>query len=135
MAGRGRRGQSPDSSRIGVGSAAKVFVLNPAGLDNPALAIAGSRAGAVGVLNAEFGAAAEWILPALRRLAEFGGSSIGLKLTEADVALLPLLEEFYGRLDHLIVDFPLLSDAGEEWVPRSQLSARMAQLVQQHTSG
>ena len=40
-----------------------IFVLNPAGCAEPDLAIAASRAGAVGVLNAEFAADAGWIEP------------------------------------------------------------------------
>ena len=33
----------------------KVFVANPAGLEDPALAVAATRVGAIGVLNAELG--------------------------------------------------------------------------------
>lgn len=46
-----------------------VFILNPNGLPDPALAVAGSRAGAVGVLNAENGMAPAEMGVALRRLA------------------------------------------------------------------
>lgn len=46
-----------------------VFILNPAGLPDPALAVAGCRAGAVGVLNAETGMAPTAMKAALGRLA------------------------------------------------------------------
>lgn len=120
-----------------------IFVLNPAGLADPALAIAGSRAGAVGILNAEFAATADRVEPALKRLAQFGGPAIGLKLCHGDAALLPLAAAFGGRLGYLVVDLALLQGAERaiaeyreaggsviveitEWSP--ELDARAAQI-------
>lgn len=122
MAGRGRRGPDLDRKsldhegphRAGVDPARPnaVFVLNPAGLADPALAIAGSRAGAIGVLNAEFSAGTDWVARGLERLAQFGGPAIGLKLGHDGAALLePLVAAFRGRLGHLVVDLPLLQGA------------------------
>ncbi len=59
-----------------------VFVLNPSGIADPALALAGSRAGAVGVLNAEKPIASAELASALRELAQ-AGKPFGLKWSGA----------------------------------------------------
>ena len=90
-----------------------LFVLNPAGLDDPALALAGCRAGAVGVLNAETGLAADALGVALRQLAATG-APFGLKwggsgrpaLFDAADALRP---------DWLILDAEHYADRLADW--------------------
>ncbi|MBS0561714.1 MAG: nitronate monooxygenase, partial [Proteobacteria bacterium] len=90
----------------------RVFALNPAGLPDPDLAIAASRAGAVGVLNAECGGDPAWVEPALRRLARFGGDAIGLKVSGGDAALIDVAARLGARLGHLIVDPATMSACG-----------------------
>ncbi|MBS0561593.1 MAG: SCO family protein, partial [Proteobacteria bacterium] len=58
----------------------------------------------VGVLNAECGGDAAWVEPALRRLAQFGGAAIGLKVSGGDAALIGAAARLGARLGHLIVD-------------------------------
>jgi acyl transferase domain-containing protein/NAD(P)H-dependent flavin oxidoreductase YrpB (nitropropane dioxygenase family)/NAD(P)-dependent dehydrogenase (short-subunit alcohol dehydrogenase family) len=59
-----------------------IFVLNPSGCADPALALAGSRAGAVGVLNAETPMASAELAAGLGRLAR-AGQPFGLKWSGA----------------------------------------------------
>lgn len=92
-----RQGRRGSDGRSGSSDDGEVtFVLNPAALANPDLAIAGSRAGAVGILNAELSTDPAWIRPALERLARYGGTSIGLKLAQAGGEFVALLREFRG---------------------------------------
>jgi acyl transferase domain-containing protein/NAD(P)H-dependent flavin oxidoreductase YrpB (nitropropane dioxygenase family)/NADP-dependent 3-hydroxy acid dehydrogenase YdfG len=106
----GRRANNADRRSVDRSRSAATFVLNPAGFADPALAIAGSRAGAIGILNAEFGAAASWVEPALARLAEFGGRSIGLKLTAPGAPLLALAAASGNRLKWLVTDLALVRE-------------------------
>ena len=124
--GQGRRALGPDSRSADVGHRHKTFVLNPAGYANPDLAIAASRAGAVGVLNAEVGNAAAWIEPALARLAQFGGPSIGLKLTQSNAGLLGLAARFGDRLAYLVVDPPLARAFGQTIADFRRAGGRVA---------
>ena len=57
------------------------FVFTPAGLGDPTLAIAASRAGAVGVYNAELEADARRTVASLERLAAHAQGPFGVKLT------------------------------------------------------
>ncbi len=108
MAGRGLRGSGSHDQGDGPEGGNVTFVLNPAALADPDLAIAASRAGAVGILNAEFSADPAWIKPALERLARFGGPSIGLKLTWPDAAFADLASDYKGHLGYLVVDVELM---------------------------
>ncbi len=56
------------------------FVFTPAGLGDPTLAIAASRAGAVGIYNAELDADTGQIVAALERLAVHAHGGFGVKL-------------------------------------------------------
>lgn len=79
-----------------------VFVLNPAGLSDPALVVAGSRTGAIGVLNAETDMVPAAMRAALGRLAATR-KPFGLKWSRRE---LPELWEAEGfvRPDWLILD-------------------------------
>ncbi|MBI3156615.1 MAG: SDR family NAD(P)-dependent oxidoreductase [Burkholderiales bacterium] len=88
-----------------------VYVFTPAGLRDPTLAIAASRAGAVGIYNAEFDADSDAAIEALDRMARLGRGPFGLKLDAVDDALMAAIDSALaaGRgLDWLILDAPLL---------------------------
>lgn len=81
------------------------FVLNPARLADPAIAIAGSRAGGIGVLNAELGMANADVDEALRRMARHARAPFGLKLFEADESTLALALAYRDEgLGYLVLD-------------------------------
>jgi len=81
------------------------FVFSPAGLGDPALAIAASRAGAVGVYNAELDADAKVTLAALDRLGQHARGAYGAKVGAIDAALSAwLLAHAAHGLRWLIVD-------------------------------
>ncbi|MCB1998587.1 MAG: hypothetical protein KDG57_22385, partial [Rhodoferax sp.] len=87
------------------------FVFTPAGLGHADLAIAASRAGAVGIYNAEFDDGTAAARQALARLAQLGRGDIGLKLDAIDDALdsdVALLAARRGGL-WMVVDLPLLA--------------------------
>ncbi|WZO99323.1 SDR family NAD(P)-dependent oxidoreductase [Isosphaeraceae bacterium EP7] len=65
-----------------------LIVLTPPGSPDPSLAIAGSRAGAIGVLNLEFADDPDAALAALARLGRHGRGRIGVLLDGADEILL-----------------------------------------------
>ncbi len=56
------------------------FVLNPAGLPDPALAIAGSRAGATGIVNLEFAGAGFDLTGVVDAMVRHASGSFGIKL-------------------------------------------------------
>src|SRR3954465_12693235 len=64
------------------------MVLTPAGTPDPALAIAGSRAGALGVLNLEFANDKPTSFAALARLASHGQGRLGILLNGGEEDLL-----------------------------------------------
>src|SRR5262245_2423956 len=63
-------------------------VLTPPGLPDPSLAIAGSRAGAIGVLNLEYTDDREASRAALGRMAALGRGRMGMLIGVSDDALL-----------------------------------------------
>jgi hypothetical protein len=63
------------------------FVFTPAGAPEAALAIAACRAGAVGVVNAEFQPDSQSVLAMLATVARFSGQGYGLKLDRLDLTL------------------------------------------------
>ena len=63
------------------------FVFTPAGASEAALAIAACRAGAVGVVNAEFHPDSQSVLAMLATVARFSGQGYGLKLDRLDLTL------------------------------------------------
>ncbi|MFY9509694.1 MAG: beta-ketoacyl synthase, partial [Rubrivivax sp.] len=79
------------------------FVFTPAGLGDASLAIAASRAGAVGVYNAELDADAATALRGLAQLARYGRGAWGIKLAALDDAMAAGLRGQAG-LGWLIVD-------------------------------
>jgi len=72
------------------------LVFTPAGHDDASLAIAASRAGAVGVFNAELGAEPAVVAAALDRLAAHGRGDFGLRCPALDERL---ANEVLGRVD------------------------------------
>ncbi len=68
-------------------SALDILVCSPPGSPDPALPIAGSRAGAVGVLNLEFETNPTLALDALDRLVAYGRGRLGVMLDADDSAL------------------------------------------------
>jgi acyl transferase domain-containing protein/NAD(P)H-dependent flavin oxidoreductase YrpB (nitropropane dioxygenase family)/NADP-dependent 3-hydroxy acid dehydrogenase YdfG len=68
----------------------QVFVLNPAGCSDPALAVAACRAGAIGVFNLELQGPTEDLIHALDRMRRFANAEFGLKLTCADAETIDL---------------------------------------------
>ncbi|RVT54369.1 type I polyketide synthase [Rubrivivax albus] len=87
------------------------FVFTPAGLGHADLAIAASRAGAVGIYNAEFDDGTAAARQALARLAQLGRGDIGLKLDAIDDALASDVAVLAARRGGLwmVVDLPLLA--------------------------
>ncbi len=81
------------------------FVLAPAGLRGAALAIAGSRAGGVGIVNAEIEDDFSVVLDELTTLATHARGSFGLKLDRLDAQRADALFPFVSRgLTWLIID-------------------------------
>lgn len=86
------------------------LVYTPAGLADPALAIAACRAGAVGVLNGDLEPDAAGLVGALDRLAAYAEGPYGLKLDRLDPALERAVRRHAGgQLRWLIVDGALAS--------------------------
>jgi len=87
------------------------FVFTPAGLGDAALAIAASRAGAVGVYNAELDTDTKAVVAALERLAQHARGGYGIKLDAVDATLAASLRAHAGRgLQWLIVDAGLVAE-------------------------
>ena len=68
------------------------FVFTPAGLGDVSLAIAASRAGAVGIYNAELEPDASAVVARLQRLAEHARGVFGIKLDRLDDAVCRAIE-------------------------------------------
>lgn len=85
------------------------FAFTPAGWDDVALAIAATRAGGVGVVNAELQPETRLIVAAVERLAAFAPTGFGVKLDRADADILDVLGRHAGRgMQWLIVDEAVL---------------------------
>jgi len=88
------------------------FVLAPAGLRGASLAIAGSRAGGVGVLNAELTDDFASVLRGLASLATHARGRFGLKLDRLEAEQAEALRPFAARgLGWLILDLECVSCA------------------------
>lgn len=88
-------------------SALQKFVFTPAGASSVTLAVAAARAGAIGVVDAEFDPDAA---STARRLAQMAGErsgSLGLRLGPADDALWQVIDDRQD-IGWLIVDMPML---------------------------
>src|SRR5271157_303842 len=80
------------------------IALTPPGEPDPAIAIAASRAGAIGVLNLEFADKQDAALAALRRLVAFGRGRFGVLLdSESEGLLTAILAEPVCGLDTVIL--------------------------------
>ncbi|HEX6792097.1 MAG TPA: hypothetical protein VF247_12360, partial [Candidatus Krumholzibacteria bacterium] len=89
------------------------LVYTPAGSDDIVLAIAATRSGGVGILNAELGAETAQLLAQLERLASSAGGEYGLRLRAVDDAIVASLRAFAARgLAWLILDEDAIA-AGE----------------------
>jgi len=87
------------------------FVFTPAGLGDAALAIAASRAGAIGVYNAELDTDSKAVVAALEQLARHARGSYGIKLDAIDEPLAASLRTHAAHgLSWLIVDAALVAD-------------------------
>lgn len=98
-----------------MGPAFQLLAFTPAAEPHPSLAIAASRAGLIGVFNAEFGLPADDLAAALGRLEGAARGAWGLKLRQlagaaGEVALRFIAE---GRLRWLIVDAEAAAGAAE----------------------
>ncbi|MEQ1930963.1 MAG: nitronate monooxygenase, partial [Parvularculaceae bacterium] len=80
------------------------FVLSPARSRTVDIAIAASRAGWIGVFNAEVDRDPDECSALLARLVRFGGERIGLKLPALDDAWLALLRRAERPIDFVIVN-------------------------------
>ncbi len=81
------------------------FVFSPVGLEDVSLAIAASRAGAIGVYNAEFDSHVRASQRALVRLGRHAHGSFGIKLGPVDAALeAQLLEAAGSGLAWVVID-------------------------------
>lgn len=103
------------------------FVFTPAGLNDAALAIAASRAGAVGVYNAEFDADGASALQALEQLERLGRGDIGLRLDAIDQPLAAAITATAGRRQGLwlIVDASLLATQSDLFTALRQAGVRL----------
>ncbi|HMN75225.1 MAG TPA: SDR family NAD(P)-dependent oxidoreductase [Burkholderiaceae bacterium] len=85
------------------------FVFSPAGLGDPALAIAASRAGAVGIYNGELDTDSRQLVASLDRLARYAHGRFGVKLDEIDEPVAASLRALApGGLGWLIVGVDLV---------------------------
>ncbi|MEO5882823.1 MAG: beta-ketoacyl synthase N-terminal-like domain-containing protein, partial [Caldimonas sp.] len=90
------------------------FVLAPAGLRGASLAISGSRAGGVGVLNAELAGDFDSVLPELATLAAHARGPFGLKLDRLEAEQVEALRPFVSRgFGWLILDLECLSSCAD----------------------
>ena len=88
------------------------FVFTPAGLGDVSLAIAASRAGAVGIYNAELEPDSAAVVACLQRLAHHARGVFGIKLDRLDDALCRAIESrAHGTgLPWLVVDVEAVGD-------------------------
>ncbi len=87
------------------------FVFTPAGLRDISIAVAASRAGAVGIYNAELDGDSREIVGAFDRLAKYARGGFGIKLDAIDDVRAAALRAHASRgLPWLIVDAELIAD-------------------------
>jgi acyl transferase domain-containing protein/NAD(P)H-dependent flavin oxidoreductase YrpB (nitropropane dioxygenase family)/NAD(P)-dependent dehydrogenase (short-subunit alcohol dehydrogenase family) len=84
----------------------RLVVLTPPGLIDPSLAIAGSRAGGLGVLDLEYGAQTPAARQAWTKLCHYGGNDIGLRLSSQDLEFLQEITPFPDNLRVVILTHP-----------------------------
>ncbi len=94
--------------------------LTPPGLGDPAIAIAASRAGALGVLDLEFTRDAAHARRAIERLAHFARGEVGVRLDSADA---PLAQRVLAELP-AAVGTVILTAAGADALPEQIAAAR-----------
>src|SRR5690348_13062392 len=93
-------GKSPESCGM---RPSDVAVLTPAGAADASLAIAACRAGALGVLDLEYGAKRQDALRAVARLQQFTTAGYGVKLGPDGGELLQPLLATPGRLELILL--------------------------------
>jgi len=86
--------------------ALRLVTLTPPGLPAPSLAIAGSRAGGVGVLDLEYGVHTPAARQALKNLCRYAGNDIGLKLHSQDLEFLQEISPVPDNLKVVILTHP-----------------------------
>ncbi len=102
------------------------FVFTPAGLGDVALAIAASRAGAVGVCNTELESDPVRACAAIERLARHAQGHFGVKLDRLDDTVLACLpEQVVHGLRWLIVDEALVAAGQHWWAPLRQAGVQL----------
>lgn len=84
----------------------RLVTLTPPGLPDPSLAIAGSRAGGVGVLDLEYGVHTPAARQAWKDLCRYAGNDIGLKLHSQDQEFLQEISPVPGNLKVVILTHP-----------------------------
>src|SRR4029077_2643022 len=112
------------------------FVFAPAGLRGASLAIAGSRAGGVGVLNAELEDDVACVLGELESLATHARGPFGLRIETLDRVGAAALRPFVARgLGWLIVDVESLSSCATEVVDLRQAGVKVLAEVRTPDAG
>lgn len=102
------------------------LVFTPAGLNDVGLAVAASRAGSIGVYNAELESDPARIVAALERLARFAGGPFGLRLDALHEGVLARLTEWVpAGLAWLIVDESLVAAGRAHWPALRQAGIRL----------
>lgn len=107
------------------------LVFTPAGLNDVGLAVAASRAGSIGVYNAELESDPARIVAALDRLARFAGGPFGLRLDALHDSVLARLSEWIpAGLAWLIVDESQVAAGRAHWPALRQAGIRvLAQVI------
>src|SRR5512146_2123778 len=96
----------------GITNRPRVVVFTDAGHPDPALAIAASRYGALGVLNLEFAVASDEVLAALNHLSKHARAPFGVLLDGSDAAFLTwILSNRPEGLETVIVTAGFADDA------------------------
>ena len=95
----------------------RFFVYTPAGHDDPSLAIAASRAGGIGVLNAECFSDVRSVASALGRLAHHARNPYGIKLgCRLASGLTDRLLAQYSKGMHWLIVEPAVAAQNTEWI-------------------
>jgi malonyl CoA-acyl carrier protein transacylase len=83
-----------------------LVTVTPAGFPDPSLAIAGSRAGGIGLLDLEYGVHTPAARQALKNLCRYAGNDIGLKLHSQDLKFLQEISPVPDNLKVVILTHP-----------------------------
>jgi acyl transferase domain-containing protein/NAD(P)H-dependent flavin oxidoreductase YrpB (nitropropane dioxygenase family) len=113
------------------------LVFTPPGLNDPSLAIAASRAGAVGIYNAELETDPQRTALALKRLAQHAHGEFGIKLDAVDGSLIDAVSACVPQgLRWIVVDEPLVVSGRPHWGALRAAGVRvLAEVVTPEWSG